>query len=152
MLDPCYIEDHWKKASECTPQGMKFYGALKNKVTKLLQEKGYIVEVLDTDEHFIKSSDKSELEVIQGLLIQFLIEEKEMGLVWTQIHNDSYEEVCELTDNELRAAEYQNTIATVFQTGFGDGTYEVYATYKDCSIPGHKDERISKVEIELIVD
>lgn len=154
IIDPCYIEDHWKKAAECSPVGMKFWGALKDKATQLLQDKGYRVEILNTSVNFIKSNDKSELDFIHGLFNQFLAEENELGLVWAQIHNDSYEEVCELTDNELRAGQYQNVIATAFQSGFGDGTYEVYATYKNCSIPGYgfEDERISKVEIILIED
>ncbi|MFJ7954182.1 hypothetical protein ACIQZG_22020 [Lysinibacillus sp. NPDC096418] len=150
IIDPCYIEEHWKKESECSPEGMKFWGALKDRATEFLQDKGYAVEISNTSVNFIKTNDKNELEVIHSLLTQFIVEVNEMGLVWTQIHNDSYEEVCELTDNELGAGQYQNVIATVFQSGFGDGIYDVYATYKDCSFGTHEDKRISKVEIILI--
>jgi hypothetical protein len=39
------------------------------------------------------------------------------------------------------------SIATIFSSGFGDGVYGVYATYKNC---GKWGKRIAKVEIELI--
>lgn len=159
IIDPCYIEDNWKKDSESDILGVKFWGLGKEKAIQYLKERGYKVEVTH-DEHeygFVHIQDQQQVEVLQQTLIEFLqIDYDKNRIVWNTINTGSYQEICKLTNNDNRSGQYNNIIGCAFQSGFGDGLYEVYATYKDCSlaIDGEylEDNRISKVEIILIDD
>lgn len=67
----------------------------------------------------------------------------------------SYREACDTTMNSPNKGGptlingYGNNLAVVFESGFGDGVYEVWAEIMDCGVWG---ERISRVEIILIND
>ena len=159
IIDPCYIEDNWKKESESDILGVKFWGLGKVNAIQYLKKRGYKVEVTQ-DEHgygFIHTQDQQQVEVLQQTLIEFLqIDYDKNRIVWNTVNTGSYQEICKLTKNDNRSGQYNNIIGCAFQSGFGDGLYEVYATYKDCSftIDGEyiEDNRISKVEIILIED
>lgn len=151
IIDPCYIEDHWKKDNESELLGINFWGAGKDNAAIFLKNKGY--EVIEENEHIclIKTSDKNVAQKIQEDLVEFL--KTDLGVIVSrEVNTGSYQQVCELTLGEERAGQLGEVIGVAFQSGFGDGLYDVYATYKDCSFGPHKDKRISKVEIILIED
>ena len=63
-------------------------------------------------------------------------------------HNFSYNACCQATIAKERAGQLyyklgRAGIGVAFSTGYGDGTYPVYATY-------NKEGRISKIEIRFI--
>lgn len=157
IIDPCYIEENWKKDSESDILGVKFWGIGKENAFLHLQEKGYTVEVTQDESGFIYTRDQQQVETIQQVLIEFLqTDYNQNRIVWNTVNTGSYQEVCKLTLSENRSGQYKDIIGCAFQSGFGDGLYEVYATYKDCGlmIEGKyfEDNRISKVEIILIED
>ncbi|RKJ74846.1 hypothetical protein D7X33_19130 [Butyricicoccus sp. 1XD8-22] len=151
IIDPCYIEDSWKKDNESEILGIKFWGAGKDNAAIFLKNKGY--EVIEGNDQIslIKTSDENVAQKIQEDLVEFL--KTDSGLiVFSEMNTGSYQKVCELTLGEERAGQLGEVIGVAFQSGFGDGLYDVYATYKDCSFGLHEDKRISKVEIILIED
>ncbi|MGG3927063.1 hypothetical protein ABET51_13800 [Metabacillus fastidiosus] len=153
IIDPCYIEDEWKKDSESEILGVKFWGAGKANAVKYLQAKGYNVEIEEDGAGLIRTNNQKQVEVIQQALVEFLEADFDKNrIVWNIANNGSYQEVCQLTMNEKSSGEFKNIIGCAFTSGFGDGLYEVYATYKDFSFGNMVDERITKVEIILIED
>jgi len=149
IIDPCYIEGNWKKDNESELLGIKFWGADKNNAAIFLKNKGY--EVIEGNDQFclINTTDEDVVKKIQENLVAF--KTLHSGLVvFSEINNGSYQQVCELTSGEERAGQLGEIIGVAFESGFGDGLYDVYATYKDCSFGPYEDKRISKVEIILI--
>lgn len=63
-------------------------------------------------------------------------------IVYSVLTEGSYQKVCGITESEVRAGQFENQVGVAFLSGYGEGVYEVYATYKD--------DRISKVEIIMI--
>lgn len=57
-------------------------------------------------------------------------------------HENSYNEVCDVSLGKDQAGYVQNLLATVTSTGWGDGVYPVYAEYRD--------GRIASVTIEFM--
>lgn len=148
IIDPCYIEDNWKKDNESEILGVKFWGSGEENAVNFLKNKGY--EVIAENRHsLVKTSDVNEAKKIQEDLLEF--SKLDSGIiVFNEINNGSYQQVCKLTDGEDRAGQLEEVIGVAFQSGFGDGLYDVYATYKDFGFGPHEDKRISKVEIILI--
>lgn len=153
IMDPCYMEKYWKKDSESDIKGVKFWGAGKQGAVQYLQTMGYEVEVTENHNAFIQTTEKQEVEAINQILADYLHKDIDGNrIVWDTVNTGSYQEICDLTLNGEKAGEYKNIIGCAFQSGFGDGLYDVYATYKDYGFGNMVDKRISKVEIILIED
>ena len=58
----------------------------------------------------------------------------------------SYEGVFDATCNKNGGGNLGNTLGVAFRSGYGDGVYNVYATYNDDDVFG---SRIVKIEIEM---
>lgn len=75
----------------------------------------------------------------------------------TEWEDSTYDKIVDMLNpvtNESQACQLNYKmghagLGVAFISGFGDGEYEVYATYKDF---GDFGKRITKVEIELISD
>jgi len=63
---------------------------------------------------------------------------------------EDYKKACEVSHpvgGQLKYKMGHDGLGVVFSSGFGDGTYDVYATIKDCGTWG---KRVTKVEVILI--
>lgn len=153
IMDPCYIENHWNKEKESPIYGVEFWGAGNVKAAAFMDSKGYNVENHTSSTYIIRTSKEEIAGKIILDLVDFMHENFEHHrIVWNTVRNSTYDAICKLTDNEEQAGVFNDKLGAVFRSGFGDGIYDVFATYKDCSFMGMRDERISKVEIVLIED
>lgn len=151
IMDPCYIEREWKKDNESNILGVKVWGAGKDNAITYLQDKGYTVKRTEEGDGFIDINQPEKIQAIEKELVTFL--QADLGMiVWNIVNDGSYQEVCKLTMSEERSGQFKEVIGCAFGSGFGDGQYEVYATYKDYGFGGMEDKRIAKVEIVLIED
>lgn len=152
VIDPAYIENHWIKESESDLIGIKFWGSGANLAKDYLNSQGFNT-MLQQNMYCCFTTDSETVEEIEKLLLSFESSPtNEDKIVWKRILNSSYHEVCSLTEKEEKAGMLKNTLGCAFQSGLGDGLYEVYAYYKDLSFNGFEDKRISKLEIILIED
>lgn len=150
IIDPDNIERHWQKDSESNILGVEFWGAGKERAIEHLQTIGYDVLRNEADNGYIYTNEEH-IKPIQKALVEFLEADFDQNrIVWNVVNDGTYQEVSKLTRNEERYGQLKDTIACAFESGFGDGVYEVYATYKDSTFMGMSDKRISKVEIILI--
>jgi hypothetical protein len=94
----------------------------------------------------IMSDNESYLETLPEI-IRAWSRKIDKTVEFSFITESTYEKVCDLTMNPEQGGQLNNGLAVAFSSGFGDGVYDVYATYKDMGVWG---ERITKVEIELI--
>lgn len=148
IIDPSYVESYWKKESESTSKGIEFWGAGKKGAVERVKQLGYSVEENDQGNCIIYTGNVDDIEKINDSLKEYLMEDFDGNrIVWHGINDGSYQEVCRLTSTEESAGTYQNIIGAAVSTGFGDGLYDVFATYKDFGLAG---ERITKVEIVFI--
>lgn len=152
IIDPASIEKHWKPENESKIVGFSVWGSGEDSACEFLVSKG--MSVLRNDNHcVVQVKNTKMIPLINDLLKQFREEHTlnpDKTIMWNIITNSSYEEVCSITRNDERAGMLNDNLACAFQSGFGDGRYEVYAHY---SVPDKKfvaDKRISKVEIILI--
>ncbi|PHI49705.1 hypothetical protein B9T64_06915 [Bacillus halotolerans] len=149
IIDPCYIDANWKKENESNIIGVRFWGSGRENAIQFLQYKNHIVESDNEGYGFVRTDNKEHVEIVQHDLNEFL--KLDLGMiVFTTVNDGSYQEVCKLTMSEEQSGQYKNVLGCAFRSGFGDGLYEVYATYKDYGIKNQQDKRIAKVEIVLI--
>ena len=91
-----------------------------------------------TDSCYIDAYWEKPAGEIDGLVDQTWEDDK--------IYPYSYEGVFDATCNKNRGGNLGKTLGVAFSTGYGDGLYEVYATYHDDDVFGR---RIVKIEIEM---
>lgn len=139
IIDPCYIKDldHVGKK-----EGVRFWGQDEKQVEGLFRELGYTVKEVGGAYR------------IEGLSIQQFENLKPKGcqVLCSEWRDSFYDRVWDTTISPKQGGQlfYEKGhagLAVAFQSGIGDGTYKVWATYED--LPGFG-RRITKVEIELL--
>lgn len=147
LADPCYIEDGWIHQSEAEVTGVDFWGKNESAVQERMESKGWQCHKKKNGFR-IKTTAAREVEnqlqklQHEGLYFNY-------GL-W---HETATYDVCgDMIKNskggQLHFVDYPE-VGVVFESGFGDGTYEVWATIRDY---GKLGKRIAKVEINLITE
>jgi hypothetical protein len=135
ITDPCYIDSHWKKE--------EFRDKRELKDTKTGKIYAYRVDFESYNDKLI--GDKTVNELLQSGRLES-IPHKKTG-------EFSYDGACKETLSEDNAGELGDGTGVVFSSGFGDGVYAVYATYKNYGDKKHGDDiRIKSVTVEMIID
>ena len=93
----------------------------------------------------IHTNNQHELEEVEQILNEAGVPDN--NVAYRIVTDSTYEKICELTSSKKRAGQLNYRLGhpglgVAFASGYGDGTYEVFATYDD-------DGTIVKVEIEL---
>jgi hypothetical protein len=164
IIDPCYVDGEWRREEDAKPLYVKVWGRDVAKVALRLREAGWRsilgrMEYNEPDGLLRVWPIQEEPSPGQMAVLMHKVREhaKSYGLlVVTAIQTDStYDRACEAAMGPNQGGEltYQPSqasgLAVVFQSGLGDGTYEVFATIQDLGTLG---PRITRVEIELIPD
>jgi len=152
IIDPASIEKHWKPENESKIVGVSFWGSGENSAYQFLASHGMSVSTIN-NRYVVQVKGIKMIPLVIDLLMQFKKQHQldpDMMIMWDMFTNSSYEEVCSITRNDERAGMLNDTLACAFQSGFGDGLYEVYAHYSVSDKEFAADKRISKVEIILI--
>ena len=134
VTDPCYI--NMFKINEFNPQS-KYYDKVKDKTVI------YPDDFQNYEDDIIDGYNKN---------MNTLIKDKLFIQVKDEIIDSSYSFVgaChQSSKTENQGGELGNGLGLSFATGFGDGSYPVYAYYEDVNGWG---KRVSKIEIEFITD
>lgn len=149
VIDPCYME-RWIKDSDAKIIGVKFWGTGQDIVAEKLKELGYSVDNTEIPGK-VSLSDKevNDKNLIEELInkIYKMVENREERIVCSVQKTSSYENVCKATSNEEQSGYILGDLGIAFNSGLGDGVYDVYATFADI---GNWGRRITKVEIDLI--
>ena len=137
VCDPCYIDSQWKK--EDFQDGRAIQDVENKKIFKLYKD-------FQNYETVLQPYSKTVNKLIEEGIV------KEIDVSNKPEHNFSYNACCEATmgDNPNGQLNYEMGHAGVgvaFNSGLGDGTYEVWAEEKEIEGWG---KRITKVEIILI--
>lgn len=147
IMDPCYLKSDWRMTGETI--GLQFWGGGQEEMAEKLKELGFN-PIAHNDVYRIFEQDLEKLVMIQDQVYS-LMNDVSSKVVCMQLTNSSYQEVCDITASEKQAGAIGLGVA--FSSGFGDGLYDVYATYRDFEYDNNmKDRRIAKVEIILIED
>ena len=134
VTDPCYLKQF--KINEYDPKS-KYYDKVKDK-TVIHPDDFY-----DYEEDIIDGYNKN---------MNTLVKEKVFEEVKELMNDKSYSYTgacCQTLENPNKGGELGNGLGLSFATGFGDGSYPVYAYYEDVNGWG---KRVSKIEIEFITD
>jgi len=145
IIDPCYIEREWKGKESAL--GVDFWGQGQEKIFSLLKDDGIQIERIGGKCRVITHDAEALIK-----RIKFLSEDIKQKIVTAPYTDSTYDKVCEitLTDDQGGQLNYKMGhpgLGVAFNSGLGDGIYNVYATYKDIEGWG---KRIVKVEIELL--
>ena len=134
VTDPCYI--NMFKINEFNPQS-KYYDKVKDKTVI------YPDDFQNYEDDIIDGYNKN---------MNTLVKEKVFEEVKELMNDKSYSYTgacCQTLENPNKGGELGNGLGLSFATGFGDGSYPVYAYYEDVNGWG---KRVSKIEIEFITD
>lgn len=147
IIDPCYIESEWQGKDSVL--GVDFWGQGQEKIFSLLKDDGIQIERIGGKCRVITKDAEALIK-----RIKFLAEDMKQKIVTAPYTDSTYNKVCDitLTDDQGGQLNYkmgQPELRVAFNSGLGDGVYNVYATYKDVEGWG---KRIVKVEIELLDD
>ncbi|MEK3955715.1 MULTISPECIES: hypothetical protein [unclassified Psychrobacillus] len=153
VMDPSYIKSQWENDGE--EIGIQFWGAGGDKVADILTKQGIAIES-NLSSYFLRFSSKSPKELSLLVLKNAMesIEEKVVSFIKT---TGTYDQISDITlgENQAGSLPYRmgnEGLAVAFSSGFGDGVYDVFATYKDYGNYEYSDVRIKSVEIILIED
>ena len=132
ICDPCYIDSEWKK-EEFTNIRKYRHRVTREVLQYRVDFKNYeqIIEYYDKNmNQMIRDEDVEELPAIPA------------------VEKFSYNACCKLTTGKNHSGQLHYCVghagvAVVASSGYGDGTYPVFATY-------NKDNRIIKLEINFI--
>ncbi|MGG1659425.1 hypothetical protein [Brevibacillus sp. NRS-1366] len=147
IIDPCYIESEWQGKESVL--GVDFWGQGQEKILSLLKGDGIHVERIGGKCRVMTNDAEAMIKRIKFLSED--IKQKVMAVPYT---DSTYDKVCDITLTEDQGGQLNYKmghagLGVAFNSGLGDGTYNVYATYKDIEGWGR---RIVKVEIELLDD
>jgi hypothetical protein len=136
IIDPCYVSDQWIKEGEV--KAVQFWGKDEKKVHELLSKPPYnrhslyaehcpqaVVEVSSVEEADRIIADISEILVKHDLLV-----------IYRKVTDSTYDTCCELTGTDDKGGQLKylmghDGLGVAFSSGFGDGCYDVIATYQD---------------------
>lgn len=156
IIDPINIEGQWKTKHNAEITGVQFWGEGQNDVARILIERDYNVMQKEDYVGYINITNEIEGENLCQEIDS--IAKKIDKIVFSSIlKNSTFQDVVELTTSAKQAGALpynmgHEGLAVAFSSGFGDGKYDVYATYEDFGEGYRIDKRISKVEIILIED
>ena len=151
VMDPCYVRDQWIEEGEV--KAVKFWGRDWEKVGDILKD-SYKREPYEHDGTVVvdaKSDDEAE-NIISD--IDDIVRKNKLLVIHSKVTGSSYDKCCELTGTEDKGGQLNYLLGhagmgVAFSSGFGDGCYDVIATYRDF---GKWGVRVSKVEIILADD
>ena len=147
LADPCYIEQHWLPESQAVASDIRFWGRDQEAARASLEKAPEIGEITAQPGSVYAAFPAPGYGVfaVQTRVAQ----ERENGklIVWSEHDNSTQQELFEASCGPSQGGPALDEDAVVFRTGFGDGMYEVWATYRDF---GDLGERITKVEVNLI--
>jgi hypothetical protein len=152
IMDPCYVKGQWRDDDEII--GVRFWGKDEERVREILQEEPYNRTCKDLgDVWMVEASSSKQADDIEMEIMKIMMEK-----CWLVIHcpwtHNTYDTCCELTGSDDRGGQLNYKLGhaglgVAFSSGFGDGRYDVVATYRDF---GEMGVRIAKVEILLADD
>jgi hypothetical protein len=155
VMDPSYIESAWKPSDNAEPVGVRLWGADYEKACTILRERhrSLHVEQCDHGSGVIPVAGQEDADVVLGIVRQVARMEG-LQYLMSAIETDSSQHECFRTrtnddhGGQLHFADGGAPgLGVVFQSGFGDGVYEVIAHYVSYPKWG---PRIERVEIVLI--
>lgn len=144
LIDPCYLDDNWKRESEATSTGIKFWGMDEKRVNKKFGKSP------------IKVKNNRQGHRIKKRIEEFCQSNK--LTVVTDFQSDSSYNKCreliklkEKGDHQLGGQLYYELghpgLGVVAATGFGDGVYFVTAIVGEFE---EGDKRIKEIRIKFI--
>ena len=151
VMDPCYVRDQW--VHEGKVRAVKFWGRDWEEVGDRLVADPYNREPYADEERGhavvdVESDDEADNIIAD---IDDIIRKHKLLVIHSKVTGSSYDKCCELTGGEDKGGQLNYVLGhsgmgVTFSSGFGDGTYDVIATYRDF---GKFGVRVSKVEIIL---
>lgn len=153
IIDPCYIEDHWENNG--TTEAIRFWGAGQEQVADILKQQGQNPTYVNHSYRLPLNEQLNEEQAHE--LVDVARKSIKDVVIIAKSTTNSYDKVCDLTLSKEQAGTLpyrrgHEGLAVAFSSGFGDGVYDVYATYQDYGGCTGADTRIKKVEIILIED
>ncbi|MDQ0255565.1 hypothetical protein J2S74_002947 [Evansella vedderi] len=145
IIDPCYIESYWEKNENVEPEGIEFWGGDAEQIVEHFNlEETYGVQSNEGGSYTVLTGDYKDLSKEIG---QYANQNK-LGLIVTEYSPGStYKQVSDANMNQERTGACIHghggfPLGLSFASGYGDGLYDVYATYNEDGV-------IVKVEIEM---
>mgnify|MGYP001218805099 CR=1 FL=1 len=146
ITDPCYLANGgWKDENDFGVNilGIKYWGSAQENVRDFLEKKYQIESEKRGDAYFVPVDDTFDFYELKSDIKEYADSINKI-IVIKEFTNSSYDLISDLTLTK-DAGEILNGVA--FSSGFGDGLYPVYATFREFEGLG---EFISKIEVELI--
>lgn len=148
ITDPCYLlNGGWIDDDDPFVNiiGLKFWGEAEEDVKNFLEQKYNIIAEERGSAYFIPVDNEEEYDKLRGIIYTYADSINKI-IVARKITDSSYDRISDVTLTQ-DAGEVLSGVA--FSSGLGDGSYPVYATFREIEGWGR---RITKVEIELISD
>lgn len=157
VIDPCYIDSHWRGADKAVPLAVDFWGRDAEAVAGRLRGHPAVGSLEQPTDIFrvTPAADRTLGDVAEAIRQATRPGE----LIVTARHTtSSYDEVCDATHmsgvlegaGQLKFNRGHSGLGLAFHSGLGDGVYPVWATVRDLGFPWGR--RITKVEIMLVED
>lgn len=150
IMDPAYMKTAHNMPAELV--GIRFWGQGQDGVAKQLKN-FYEVDDDQPGHAYFVSGDEGVVEDVEKIIKQYMKETGET-VVSSRFTTGFYDQVISNTLSSKQAGSIpfplgHEGLAVAFTSGFGDGVYDVYATFEDYKDWG---KRVRKVEIILIDD
>jgi hypothetical protein len=148
ITDPCYlVNGGWVDDDDPFVNiiGLKFWGEAKEDVKDFLEQKCKIMTEERGSAYFVPVDNEEEYDTVERI-IRGYANTINKTIVVRKFTDASYDRISDVTLTQ-DAGEVLSGVA--FSSGLGDGSYPVYATFREIKGWG---KRITKVEIELISD
>lgn len=140
VVDPCYIDSFWIKQDENAPVlGLLFWGRDAEAVAEKLKEMGYEPQLQENGMQYLlpmkQPGSVPDLE-LQSALETVQRRHPELWVVSAWKHDSTYDQIGDITTARLGGNFLGplDNAAVAFQSGLGDGEYEVWAEVIDGSI------------------
>lgn len=148
IVDPSYVP-MWVEPENATLLGLQFWGRDAEEAAARLEAVGRSVEHKGAGVYLLPQSNRAWLPRLEGELAALRADDG-LLIVWRPITDGSYDAICDATGGDTMGSEVLRGLAVAFRSGFGDGSYEVWAYIGDYGRDLGK--RVAKVEILMIDD